>query len=31
VFRNARGVFVDDPVASDKIMAAATELGLKAE
>jgi cytochrome c-type biogenesis protein CcmH/NrfG len=30
-FRKALDVFVDDPAASGKIMAAATELGLKAE
>ena len=29
--RKAREVFVDDPAASGKIMAAASELGLKAE
>ena len=30
-FRRAREVFVDDQAASGKIMAAANELGLKAE
>jgi cytochrome c-type biogenesis protein CcmH len=30
-FRKAREVFVDDPAASGRIMAAAAELGLKAE